>query len=96
MSIFQICFNPTPRHLDQCYIIIISKPNALTQNPIPKNFDHRLWKEANNKKDIIDYTNYFIKMSKSKKALIKKISLNERKNFFTIPNKKNVRNFLDL
>ena len=76
--------------------IVISKPNALTQNPIPKNFDHRLWKEANNKKDIIDYTNYFIKMSKSKKALIKKISLNERKNFFTIPNKKNVRNFLDL
>ena len=77
-------------------VIIIPNSSGITQNPIPKNFDKRLWKLSYNNNDTVKYINEFIDLNTKKYDLIKDISLKERNNFFLKPNKKNVESFLEL
>ena len=77
-------------------VIVIPNNKGITQNPIPKEFDNRLWKVSYGLKSTGSLINYFIDYYRNNYDLIKKISIKERKNFFNVPNKINIRQFLDL
>lgn len=77
-------------------VIVIPNNKGITQNPIPKEFDNRLWKISYGPKNTGVLIDYFIDYYINNYDLIKKISFYERKNFFNIPTKVNVRKFLEL
>lgn len=77
-------------------VIVVPTINQITQNPIPENFDKRMWKISYSIEEICSCINYFIKLVNTKSYLIYEISKIERKNYFEKVERKNVKSFLNL
>jgi hypothetical protein len=77
-------------------VLIIYNQYGLTQNPIPKDINGKIWKACFSKEDIAFQTNYYLNIPVKEKKEFVKIANQIRLDYFEKPTVSNVHEFLSI